>query len=152
MSTGPDFLPLGEENLDALAELAASLVDFPWTRGQFADSLAAGHAILGLCTEGRLIGFAVTMAVLDEVELLDIGVARPHQGQGLGKALLEQAIAAAVAKGAKRMLLEVRAGNAAAIGLYEALGFRQIGRRRDYYPAKRGREDALIYDKELAWA
>ena len=65
---------------------------------------------------------------------------------------LEQAIAAAVAKGAKRMLLEVRAGNASAIGLYEGLGFRQIGRRRDYYPAKRGREDALIYDKELAWA
>ena len=152
MSCPPDFLPLGEEDLDALAALAESIVDFPWSRGQFADSLAAGHALFGYKAAGSLLGFAVTMQVLDEVELLDIGVARSHQGQGLGRALLQQAMSAAMAKGAQRMLLEVRASNAPAIGLYENLGFRQMGRRRDYYPATTGREDALIYDKELAWA
>ena len=52
-------------------------------------------------------------------------------------------------RGAQRVFLEVRPSNAAAIALYHAEGFNEIGRRPRYYPAKGGREDALVMAKEL---
>ena len=80
--------------------------------------------------------------------LLNIGVARQHQGKGLGARLLRHVMASAMHHGGLRMFLEVRPGNARAVDLYRQFGFRQIGRRKDYYPARDGREDALIFEKE----
>jgi ribosomal-protein-alanine N-acetyltransferase len=137
------------DDLPAVSALEASLQAFPWAPGNFADSLAQGH-VAEVCRLGHeLIGFSVVMAVLDEAHLLDIGVARGHQGQGLGFRLLERAIDRARHDGATRMLLEVRAANEPAIAFYRRFGFSQIGLRRGYYPATIGREDALVFDKDL---
>jgi len=137
------------DDLVAVTALEAALQPFPWSLENFADSLAQGH-FAEVCRLGdELIGFSVVMAVLDEAHLLDIGVAQSHQAQGLGARLLQRAIDRARSVGATRMLLEVRAANEPAIAFYRRSGFSQIGLRRGYYPATIGREDALVFDKDL---
>lgn len=139
--------------VDALAALAAEVADYPWRAAQFADSLVAGHQLLGLqAADGTLLGFAVWSQVLDDAELLDIGVAPACRRQGLGQRLLDAVMAAARAQGAQRLLLEVRAGNLAAQALYQRAGFRLSGRRKGYYPAADGREDACLMDVGLTQA
>ena len=144
-----EISPATAADLDAIAALEASLQTFPWSPGHFADSLAAGHRLrVGRCA-GVLAGFSVAMQVLDEAHLLDIAVGRPWQGRGCGAQLLAGVVAEATAAGARRVLLEVRRSNVQAIDFYTHHGFRQIGVRRAYYPAAIGREDALVFDKEL---
>ena len=138
------------DDVDAVAALDASLQEFPWSRGNFADSLAAGHASYIARIDADLAAFAVVMKVLDEAHLLGIGVARRCQRQGLGAALLDRICADARAGGGRRLLLEVRRSNVGATEFYRRAGFAQIGIRRGYYPAADGREDALIFDKDLA--
>lgn len=145
----PVYLPMIADDLPAVSALEASLQFFPWSLDNFADSLAQGHRA-EVCRQGdALIGFSVVMPVLDEAHLLNIGVAGSHQGQGLGAALLQRVIDSACAEGATRMLLEVRAANDQAIAFYRRFGFSQIGLRRNYYPSIVGREDALVFDKDL---
>ena len=145
----PIFQPMTADDLVAVTALEAALQPFPWSLENFADSLAQGH-FAEVCRLGdELIGFSVVMAVLDEAHLLDIGVAQSHQAQGLGARLLQRAIDRARSVGATRMLLEVRAANEPAIAFYRRSGFSQIGLRRGYYPATIGREDALVFDKDL---
>ncbi len=139
--------------VEALAALAAEVADYPWRAAQFTDSLVAGHQLLGLqAADGTLLGFAVWSQVLDDAELLDIGVAPACRRQGLGQHLLDAVMAAARAQGAQRLLLEVRAGNLAAQALYQHAGFRLSGRRKGYYPAADGREDACLMDVGLTQA
>lgn len=149
--TSPELcsVAMGAADLAAVSALEASLQSFPWSTGNFADSLAAGHDARVLRSAGELVGFSVVMNVVDEAHLLNIGIARPCQGQGHGARLLRQIIDDARAAGAMRLLLEVRPSNRQAIDFYQAFGFRQIGVRRGYYPAALGREDALVFDKEL---
>jgi ribosomal-protein-alanine N-acetyltransferase len=148
-SDGPTIAVAGEGDIDAIAILEAAVQDFPWTRRHFADSLAAGHR-LRVCRDGAaLAGFSVAMTVLDEAHLLDIVVGREWQGRGMGAALLRGVMDEALGSGAGKIFLEVRASNEQAIGFYERFGFARIGLRRGYYPAVTGREDALIYQREL---
>lgn len=147
-----EIVAASDGDLDTLADLDASLQPFPWSRGNFADSLAAGHDIWVLRSDGETVAYAVVMRAADEAHLLVIGVARRLQGQGLGAELLRCAMRASAAVGVKRMLLEVRASNVRAIHFYEGFGFVHIGQRRGYYPAAAGREDALVLARELPWA
>lgn len=134
------------EDLDAVVALEKSLQAFPWSRGNFADSLAAGHEMRVLRLDGDLVGFSVLMSIVDEAHLLVIGIDRRHQRHGHGARLLQEVLATARAGGAAKLLLEVRAANAQAIAFYQGLGFAQIGVRRGYYPAVAGREDALVFE------
>lgn len=145
-----EFFPMNARDLDAVTDLEASLQVFPWTRGNFDDSLKAGHSVWVLRQGGALIGFSVVMSVIDEAHLLNIGVGATHQGQGFGARLLRNAMEAARLGGAARLFLEVRPSNEQAVSLYRHFGFRQIGIRKGYYPAVIGREDALVFDKELS--
>ncbi len=145
-----EFFPMNERDLDTVAALEASLQVFPWSRGNFADSLAVGHSAWVLRVGGDLIGFSVVMTVIDEAHLLNIGVCQRYQGQGYGARLLRHAMENARLNHASKLFLEVRPSNERAVELYRHFGFRQIGLRKGYYPATIGREDALIFDKELA--
>lgn len=150
LSLSAEFFPMNTSDLDAVAALEASLQVFPWSRGNFADSIEAGYSVWVLRQGGELIGFSVVMSVLDEAHLLNIGVAKVFHGQGYGARLLRQAMESARLGGASKLFLEVRPSNQQAVALYRHFGFRQIGTRKGYYPAENGREDALIFDKELA--
>lgn len=145
-----EYFPMNERDLDGVAALETALQAFPWSRGNFADSLSAGHSVWVLRLGGELIGFSVVMSVIDEAHLLNIGVDQRFQGQGYGARLLRHAMECVRLGGAAKLFLEVRPSNARAVDLYRHFGFRQIGLRKGYYPAAIGREDALIFDKELA--
>ncbi len=122
----------------------------PWTRGNFTDALQSGYVCKVAEAEGGLIiGYAVLMSGVDEAELLDIGIAAQQQRRGYGRKLLEAMLALALELGKSRVVLEVRASNTAAIGLYQECGFVQIGLRRGYYPAAGKREDAILMGREL---
>lgn len=141
---------MNERDLDAVAALEASLQTFPWSRGNFADSLSAGYSVWVLRLGGDLVGFSVVMSVVDEAHLLNIGVAKRYHGQGYGARLLRHAMEYARLGGGRMLFLEVRPSNDKAVELYRHFGFRQIGLRKGYYPALVGREDGLIFEKELA--
>lgn len=117
---------------------------FPWTLGNFSDSLAAGHRGWICHDQQGMAGYAVMMFVLDEAHLLNISVLPELQRKGIGSGLLEYLFAQARAAGVKRMFLEVRPSNASGQALYRRFGFSVVGERRDYYPALEGRENAIV--------
>ena len=148
----PEFFPMNASDLESVTALEASVQHFPWTRGHFADSLQAGYSAWVCRVGGELVGFSIVMQVIDEAHLLNIAVSPNHQGRGFGARLLRRLMANAVERGATALFLEVRPSNARAVELYRHFGFRQIGVRKNYYPAQDGREDALIFDKVLTCA
>ena len=143
------FVPMAPEDLDWVVAAEQTLHAFPWTRGNFEDSLNVGYSCWVAWQARQRIGYAVMMNVLDEAHLLDLSVARERQRGGHGRALLAHMQSVAVQNGAQVMFLEVRPSNQAALALYLRAGFEQIGRRRNYYPAVDGREDALVMRRAL---
>ncbi|MBI3156732.1 MAG: ribosomal protein S18-alanine N-acetyltransferase [Burkholderiales bacterium] len=145
---------MSEADLDTVLAIEACAYAFPWRRSHFADSLAASHwTALRRDADGQLVGYAVALPAADEMHLLNLTVARPHEGRGHARALLDALQAAAVARGAATLWLEVRPSNERARRLYAARGFEQVGLRRDYYPAPHGRrEDAIVMRLRLAAA
>lgn len=144
-----EMFPMNQNDLDAVAELEKSVQAFPWSRGNFADSLTAGHGVWVCRIGGDLVGFSVVMVVVDEAHLLNVAVAKRYQGKGYGARLLQHVMEQSRLHGAVKLLLEVRPSNDRAVELYRLFGFRQIGVRRGYYPAAIGREDALVFEREL---
>ena len=138
-----------EADLNAVADAEQRIHRFPWTRGNFADSLAAGHGGWLALEEGRMVGYAVTMQVVDEIHLLNISVLPELQRGGRGSALLLQLSGLTRNQAATRILLEVRDGNVAARSFYQRHGFDEIGRRRDYYQGHEGREDAIVMARDI---
>jgi len=138
-----------EADLDAVLRIEREVHAHPWTPGNFSDALRSKYQCKVYEAEGEMLGYAVVMLAVDEAELLDIAIASRHQHKGRGRALLEQMMALARRHDMRRMVLEVRASNAVAIGLYRRAGFTDIGLRRDYYPAEHGREDAILMGREL---
>ena len=143
--------PMTDADLDEVVALEAHVQAFPWTRGNFADALAAGYGAWVLRREGKLVGFCVLMFAPDVAHLLVIAVAKPLHRQGLGGVLLDWCEQQARERGMEGVLLEVRPSNESAINFYKRHGYLQIGVRRGYYPAEKGgREDALVMQKRFA--
>ncbi len=143
------FRPMQMADLDTVATIEPTIYSHPWTRGNFADSLASGHSSWVMLDSDEMVGYALMMLVLDEAHLLNISVAKAEQGRGLGRKLLAHMMAKAREHGASHMFLEVRPSNKSAIALYEDVGFNEMSVRRNYYPAdpetsKSGREDAIL--------
>ena len=144
-----DFRPMQECDLPWVAAEDQRLYPYPWSEGNFADSLKAGYSAWIMTLDGAPAGYGVIMKVLDEAHLLNISVVAAHQGQGWGRRLLDELCDVARAHQCEQMLLEVRPSNTPALGLYERYGFELIGRRKGYYPAAQGREDALVMRRPL---
>ena len=143
------YQAMQESDLDAVMAIETRVYEFPWTRGNFLDSMRAGYSCW-LCTnEYGLVGYAVLMNAADEVHLLNLSIAVEYQRQGQGARLLAFLIGNARAAGDARMILEVRPSNQAGRRLYANFNFRQVGERRDYYPAAKGRENALVLAFDL---
>lgn len=137
--------PMRPADLDDVLAIEVRCYSHPWTRGNFADSLASGY--LGELRESAddgLVGYWVALPGVEELHLLNITVAPEWRRAGHGRALLRRVIACARARGDHSLWLEVRPSNASARALYRAEGFAEVGLRRGYYPADRGREDALV--------
>lgn len=140
---------MGWADVDTILHIEQQVHSHPWTRGNFNDSLARGYICKVYEAANEIVGYAVLMPALDEVHLLDISIAGAYQRKGLGKKLLGEMLALARTLKFERVILEVRRSNVAAIGLYRAAGFSEIGVRRGYYPAEHGREDAIVMEYRL---
>lgn len=138
------FRPMDAEDINAIMEIEPVIYPYPWSRGNFSDSLNAGYSCWVLEENQCLIGYGVLMVVLDEAHLLNLSIAEEYQGRGLGRRLLEHMMQIGRKHGAANMFLEVRPSNLPALGLYESAGFNEMAIRRGYYPAKNGREDAIL--------
>lgn len=141
--------PMREEDLDEVIAIEQRAYPFPWTRGILRDCLRADYPAWVLIERGRIIGYGVLSIAADEAHILNICTAPEAQGRGHGRRLLRSLLQIARGRGVRRMFLEVRPSNPNAIALYHDEGFNEIGRRPRYYPAKDGREDALVMAMEL---
>ena len=140
---------MAEADLPAVMAIESDIYAFPWTQGNFRDSLAAGYGCWTYVRDGELIGYAVVMLAADEAHLLNLSIAAAGQRRGYGSMLLRRLCELSRGRGARLMFLEVRPSNLAGLQLYERYGFQRVGIRRDYYPAAHGREDALIFSLPL---
>ncbi len=131
-------------DLNEVARLEKSLYDFPWSLGNFRDSLTAGYDCWTAAHGDIVIGYAVLMVALEEAHLLNFAVSAEWQNQGIGRGFLRHMVDMARAAGCQIVYLEVRPSNLAARHLYRKSGFQQIAIRPEYYPAVNGREDALF--------
>ena len=147
----PSLRTITFDLLDAVLAIEVQAYTFPWTRGNFIDSIAAGYVTRALqAADGTLLGYFVAMPGFEEMHLLNLTVAPLQQRQGHARNLLVHLYALCRDCVAQAVWLEVRESNAAARALYLREGFVEAGRRRGYYPAPQGtREDAILMSKAL---
>lgn len=141
--------PMREDDLDAVHAVEIRAYEFPWTIGIFRDCLRADYPAWLLQQGGQIVGYFLMSIAAGEAHVLNICIDPAAQGRGHGRHLLRAMMHVARGRGAERVFLEVRPSNAGAIALYHSEGFNEIGRRPRYYPARDGREDALVMAIEL---
>jgi [ribosomal protein S18]-alanine N-acetyltransferase len=141
-----ELRPMVVGDVDEVHALECSVFPHPWSRANFMDSLASGYDAWVLREPaGALAGYFLLMYALDEAHLLDVAVAAPLHGRGVGRYLMDRIAARARAQRMASILLEVRPSNMRALEVYRRYGYEEIGRRKGYYPAHEGRrEDAIV--------
>ncbi len=149
MNIEPKMRAMSTSDLDAVMAIERVNFPFPWSEGNFKDSIDSGYICLVMEQANQLVGYAVLMMVLDEAHLLNISVDKSYQGKGWGRYLLVHMMDVGREKGGLNMFLEVRPSNHSALGLYESMGFNEMGIRPGYYPAHNGREDAVLMGMAL---
>ena len=143
------FRAMQQTDLPAVMEIENSSYEFPWTEGIFKDCLENGYQAMLYIHEEKIQAYSVAQYVVDECHLLNLCVKQDTRNHGLGAKMVQRVMNQARQNDMGSIFLEVRASNAAAIHLYDTLGFNEIGLRRDYYPASNGREDALVLAHEI---
>lgn len=122
----------------------------PWSEDIFERSFQLRYDCWVVEVDQQVVAFLMmSSAMTGESHILNICVDPTFQRQGHGQQLLDYAIAHAKQHGFNMIYLEVRRSNHKAIRLYDKSGFVEIGQRKEYYPAKNGREDALVFALEL---
>jgi len=145
--------PLSAADIPQVAAIEAKQHIVPWSASSFEDVLRQGwHSAVIKDSSLKVIGYYIAMTAGDDEELLTITVHPDQVAQGHGRTLMQHLLQGARERGAARVFLEVRAGNTRAIRLYEQLGFKMSGMRKNYYsipanpltdsPARR--EDACL--------
>lgn len=141
--------PLEPADLDRVEEIERATFPDPWSKRSFAETIER-EQVRSLAIddgEGRLVGYAMSVRAGDEGEILNIAVDERARGHGAARALLDDLLLDLRRNGVRKVFLEVRRSNAAAIGLYRSAGFHSLGVRPGYYG--RPREDALTMVLEL---
>ena len=149
MNIEPKMRAMRASDLNAVMAIERVNFPFPWSEGNFKDSMNSGYICLVMEQANQVMGYAVLMMVLDEAHLLNISVDKAYQGKGWGRYLLVHMMDVGREKGGINMFLEVRPSNHSALGLYESMGFNEMGVRPGYYPAHNGREDAVLMGMAL---
>ena len=137
------------DDIETVSAIENRAYVFPWTPGIFRDCLRAGHHCWVLEAGSTLLGYGVLSAAAGEAHILNICIAPEYQGRGHGRRLLRRLVDLARWHQANQVFLEVRPSNPRAIQLYRDEGFNEIGQRPNYYPAEKGREDAIVMAMEL---
>ena len=145
----PRYRCMTTEDLDSVITIENEIYPHPWTRGNFGDSLSTGYHCWIMELGGEIVGYGVMMIAAGEAHLLNLSIAAESQRRGLGRELLKFLIELARDYFVRKIYLEVRPSNLAGRRLYAGAGFAEIAMRHGYYPAQRGREDAVIMELDL---
>ncbi|NVD05748.1 ribosomal-protein-alanine N-acetyltransferase [Vibrio sp. JPW-9-11-11] len=139
------ILPLAETHLDQVWAIETQAHSHPWAESMIRDLHSRGACHHVLVDNEKVVGYFYAQNIVGEITLLNIAVDPSRQGQGLGKKLLNGFLELCEQCQAESAWLEVRESNFTAFHLYQALGFNEVDRRRNYYPSANGnREDAII--------
>jgi len=141
--------PMTARDLEQVMRVELAMYPFPWTQRIFEDCLRVGYRCHVGEVEGEFAGYGVMSTGANEAHILNLCVAAAFQRRGLAREMLSHLLDEADQLEVRDVFLEVRPSNVGAISLYESMGFNQVGLRKDYYPTKDGREDAIIYAYSL---
>ena len=122
---------------------------YPWSEGIFRDCLRVGYLCRVAECDGEIVGYGIVAMGAGEAHVLNICVAGQMRGRGIGRRMMMLLLERSIQAGMQDVFLEVRPSNPHAIALYQSLGFIEVGRRRAYYQAEVGREDALVLKLSL---
>ena len=136
-------------DIDTVMLVENQVYEHPWTAGIFNDCIRVGYDCWLALMEDEVIAHAVISVAAGESHILNISIAPKHQNKGIGKQFIEYLIDIAKSKRASVIMLEVRPSNTLAISCYNTAGFNEIGCRKNYYPAANGKEDALLFAREI---
>jgi len=152
MATAPELFNPASDGMRTMREpdvpevvaIERASYQFPWSEGIFRDCLRVGYTCRVATIGKQITGYGVMSVGAGEAHILNLCVAEAFRCRGLGRQLLTVLLERAAAAAMKEAFLEVRPSNTAAIRLYLANGFEQVGMRRGYYQAVGGREDAAV--------
>lgn len=137
------------EDAENVAQIEAAVFSEPWKVQDFLQMVKVDYAHYFVAEiDGEIVGYCGIRNMAGDGEITNVAVVKAYRQRGIGRALMEYLLKAAPSFGIGDCTLEVRAGNAPAIALYESLGFRTEGVRPDFY--EKPREDALIMWKRMA--
>lgn len=117
-----------------------------WSTQDFRDCVTSGALFLVADKGDAVVGYLIALSAVDEGDILNVAVVPAERRSGLGRKLVQHGLEELVARGVEHVYLEVRESNAAARALYAAHGFREVGRRREYY--RRPVEDAIVLRRD----
>ncbi len=143
------FRPMTLDDVDAVMLLENEVYQFPWTDRIFKDCIRVGYDCWLALLENKVVAHAVISVAAGESHILNLSVTEDHQGKGIGKQFIQFLLNIAYNKRAQIMMLEVRPSNVRAIKCYNSAGFNEIGSRKDYYPSPNGKEDALLFARQI---
>lgn len=148
----PSVDPMRRADLDAVLAIERASFSMPWSRGAFLYEMEQNRVARCLVVreEAHVVGYLCLWEVADELHITNVAVHPQWRRRGIGRALLQDVLAEALARGIRMVVLEVRPSNVEARALYESLGFRVVGRRRGYYYDTG--EDALVMQTTLSGA
>ena len=140
---------LSARDVPLLKQIEEQAYEFGWSERNFVDALNENYIAKALINYSVVVGYYFWQKVLDECHLLNFTIASERQRRGLGNWMLSQLLVSLRTKGITAIYLEVRPSNDTAISLYSRFGFSIIGRRKNYYPGKESREDALVMKRAI---
>jgi|SRR5579864_6572239 len=156
MATAPELLApevvirsMRSSDIAEVVSIERSAYQFPWSEGIFRDCLRVGYVCRVMTVNRQVMAYGVMSLGAGEAHILNLCVGETYRCRGVGRRLLGSLIERATAAGMADAFLEVRPSNTAAIRLYLALGFEQVGMRGGYYQAVNGREDAAVLRRAL---
>lgn len=144
------FRPMSPADVEEVMHLETSVYQFPWTERIFSDCIRVGYDCWLALQADIIVAHAVVSIAAGEGHILNLAVTGEYQGKGIGKQFIQFLLGIAASKQAEIMMLEVRPSNVRAINCYNSAGFNEIGCRKDYYPAPNGKEDALLFAKQIS--
>lgn len=143
--------PMTWEDIQQVARIEAEAYEFPWELETFKSCFKIGYHCWVGERASEVVCYGISTIAAQESHVLNICVSPKYQGHGYGRLVLKRLIDVAAQFRTESMFLEVRPSNPKAIKLYASLGFNEIGARPGYYPAKNGREDAIVMARSFVY-
>jgi ribosomal-protein-alanine N-acetyltransferase len=143
------FRAMTASDIPGVGAVERASYQFPWSEGIFRDCLRVGYLCRVAEQDGEVVAYGIVAMGAGEAHVLNLCVAERVRGRGIGRRMLMLLIERSVQATVQDVFLEVRPSNLHAIALYQSFGFIEVGRRRDYYQAVGGREDALVLKLSL---